>query len=73
MNKVFAAITVTAVALASTTVFAETAAAEKFAQVQQQFDQLDKDTNHGNPIEGLLDLFTAPVKAISQGVEADPA
>lgn len=70
MNKVFAAITVTAIALAGSTAFAESTAADNYNKVQQQFDTLDRDNNHGNPLAGLLDLITAPVKAVSQGAEA---
>lgn len=70
MNKVLAAITVTAIALAGSTAFAENTAGDNYKKVQQQFDMLDRNNNHGNPVTGLLDLITAPVKAISQGAEA---
>ncbi|MEM9370779.1 MAG: hypothetical protein AAGA26_06450 [Pseudomonadota bacterium] len=71
MHKILAAITVTAIALAGTTALAESTAAEKHAKVQHQFEQLDKDTNHGNPIAGLFGLVTAPIKLISPGAEGD--
>ncbi|MEM7508501.1 MAG: hypothetical protein AAF415_17360 [Pseudomonadota bacterium] len=73
MNRVFAAIAVTAVALGSTAAFAETVVGPAQAKVKAEWAQIDKTGGHANPFASLIDLITAPAEAVSDATKGDTA
>lgn len=73
MNKVFAAIAVTAVALGSTAALAETVVGPAQAKVKAEWAQIDKRGGHTNPIASLIDLITGPAEAVSDATNGDTA